>query len=174
VNTHQVGVFIKVFHLGMEEYIRIGEIITEAICGEDRDGIIVEYLTMNFDKTGEAGTIEDIGETSEIGVLKVDTIQVEEKVEQSIKVGQKVEQKVEQSIKVGQKVEQKVEQSIKVGQKVEEKVEQSIKVGQKVEQYIKAQAQELSSSTKVKLLQELSSRSTKVKRQVDIKVQEQQ
>jgi hypothetical protein len=146
VNTHQVGVFIKVFHLGMEEYIRIGEIITEAICGEDRDGIIVEYLTMNFDKTGEAGTIEDIGETSEIGVLKVDTIQVE----------------------------QKVEQSIKVGQKVEQKVEQSIKVGQKVEQYIKAQAQELSSSTKVKLLQELSSRSTKVKRQVDIKVQEQQ
>jgi hypothetical protein len=130
----------------MEEYIRIGEIITEAICGEDRDGIIVEYLTMNFDKTGEAGTIEDIGETSEIGVLKVDTIQVE----------------------------QKVEQSIKVGQKVEQKVEQSIKVGQKVEQYIKAQAQELSSSTKVKLLQELSSRSTKVKRQVDIKVQEQQ
>jgi hypothetical protein len=120
----------------MEEYIRIGEIITEAICGEDRDGIIVEYLTMNFDKTGEAGTIEDIGETSEIGVLKVDTIQV--------------------------------------GQKVEQKVEQSIKVGQKVGQYIKAQAQELSSSTKVKLLQELSSRSTKVKRQVAIKVQEQQ
>jgi hypothetical protein len=57
----------------MEEYIRSGEIIIEAICGEDRDGIIVEYLTMNFDRTGEAGTIEDIGKTSEIGVPKVDT-----------------------------------------------------------------------------------------------------
>jgi hypothetical protein len=35
------GVSIRVFHLGMQEYILVGEIITDVICGEDTDGIIV-------------------------------------------------------------------------------------------------------------------------------------
>jgi hypothetical protein len=34
------GVSIRVFHLGMQEYILIGEIITDVICGEGIDGII--------------------------------------------------------------------------------------------------------------------------------------
>jgi hypothetical protein len=108
----------------MEAYHWVGEIITGIIFGEDILGTTAEYLTMNFDRTGEAGKGTDTGETSEIGVLKVDIIKVEQEVGQSIKV------------------EQEVDQSIKV--------EQYTKVGQKVEQYIKAQAQELNSSPKVK------------------------
>jgi len=72
------GSFIKVFRLGMQEYILIGEITTEAICGEVIDGIIVEYLIMIFKGIGKVGMIEGIGETIEIGVLKADTFMADE------------------------------------------------------------------------------------------------
>ena len=56
----------------MEAYQEVGEMITETIRGEVTHGTIVEYLTMNFDRTGEAGKEMDTGETNEIGVPKVD------------------------------------------------------------------------------------------------------
>jgi hypothetical protein len=125
------GVSIRVYHLGMEVYQEVGEIIIEPICGEDILGLIVIYLTMNFGRTGEAGTRLDTGETNEIGVLKVDTVVQEQKVEQSM-----VEQKVEQSI-----VEQKVEPVVVTLTKVEP---------QELDSTTKAELQELSSrSTKV-------------------------
>jgi hypothetical protein len=146
----------------MEEYIRIGEIIIEAICGEDRDGIIVEYLTMNFYRTGEAGKIEDIGETSEIGVPKVDTtvgstmanlIAIKEIVASSIAIKEIVANLIV----------------------IKEIVANLIAINEIVVSSIAVHV--LNSTTKVRQLlerQELS-RSTKVKRQVSIiKVQEQQ
>jgi hypothetical protein len=75
------GVSIRVFHLGIEAYQEVGEIIIEPICGEDILGNTVEYLTMNFEVTGEAGNRADTGETNEIGVPKVDTTVQELKVE---------------------------------------------------------------------------------------------
>ncbi|OGQ06664.1 MAG: hypothetical protein A2026_00760 [Deltaproteobacteria bacterium RBG_19FT_COMBO_46_12] len=72
------GSFIKVFRLGMQEYILIGEIITELVCGEVIGGIIVEYLIMIFIGIGKVGMIEGIGETIEIGVLKAGTFTADE------------------------------------------------------------------------------------------------
>ena len=69
----QVGWFIKVSPLGMQEYIHIGEITIETICGEGIDGIIAGYLIMSFVVIGKVGTTEGIGETTETGVLKADT-----------------------------------------------------------------------------------------------------
>ena len=69
----QVGWFIKVSPLGMQEYIHIGEITTEAICGVDIDGIIAGYLIMSFVVIGKVGTTQGIGEITETGVLKADT-----------------------------------------------------------------------------------------------------
>ena len=69
----QVGWFIKVFPLGMQEYIHIGEITIETICGVNIDGIIAVYLIMSFVVIGKVGTTQGIGETTETGVLKADT-----------------------------------------------------------------------------------------------------
>jgi hypothetical protein len=69
----QVGWFIKVSPLGMQEYIHIGEITIETICGVDIDGIITVYLIMSFVVIGKVGTTQGIGETTETGVLKADT-----------------------------------------------------------------------------------------------------
>ena len=99
------GVSTKVFHLGMQEYIQVGEIITEAICGEGIDGIITIYLTTIFKEIGELGTTTGIGEIIKIRVLKVDTIMVEQPItvvelmEQFVKVEQFII-KVEQFIKL--------------------------------------------------------------------------
>jgi hypothetical protein len=156
----------------MEEYIRIGEIIIEAICGEDRDGIIVEYLTMNFYRTGEAGKIEDIGETSEIGVPKVDTtvgstmanlIAIKEIVANLIVI---------KEIVVNLIVIKEIVVNLIV---IKEIVVSLIAINEIVVSSIAINV--LNSTTKVRQLlerQELN-RSTKVKRQVSIiKVQEQQ
>jgi hypothetical protein len=151
----------------MEEYIRSGEIIIEAICGEDRDGIIMEYLTMNFDRTGEAGTIEDIGKTSEIGVPKVDTT-----------VGSTMVSLIEiKEIMVGSTMVSSIVVNLIVIKEivVKEIVVNLIAINEIVVSSIVVHV--LNSTTKVRRLlerQELS-RSTKVKRQVSIiKVQEQQ
>jgi hypothetical protein len=62
----------------MQEYIHIGEITLEPICGVDIDGIIARYLIMSFVVIGKHGTTQVIGETTEIGVLKADTIMADE------------------------------------------------------------------------------------------------
>ena len=74
----QVGWFIEVSPLGMQEYIHIGEITIETICGVDIDGIIAGYLIMSFVVIGKVGTTEGIGETTGTGVLKADTIKADE------------------------------------------------------------------------------------------------
>jgi hypothetical protein len=79
------GVSTGVCQDGMVEYTQVGERIIEPICGEDTLGLIVTYLTINFDRTGEDGTRMATGETIEIGVLQVCTIMVEQKVEQELK-----------------------------------------------------------------------------------------
>jgi hypothetical protein len=70
----QVGWFIEVSLLGMQEYIRIGEITIETMCGVDIDGIIARYLIMSSIVIGKVGTTGGIGETTVTGVLKADTI----------------------------------------------------------------------------------------------------
>jgi S-adenosylmethionine hydrolase len=70
VNTDQVGATIRVFHLGMEEYILVGEKITEPICGVDILGNITIYLITSLEITGEVGMKEGIGKIITTGALK--------------------------------------------------------------------------------------------------------
>jgi len=58
----QVGATIMVFHLFMEEYLQDGEMIIETIVGKAENGIINEYLTDNFKRTGKGIFVSNLEE----------------------------------------------------------------------------------------------------------------
>ena len=65
----QVGASMEEFHFGIAGYLIIGERITETIFGEDTHGIIIIYLIVIFNKTGELGIIPTTGISQNIGSL---------------------------------------------------------------------------------------------------------
>jgi hypothetical protein len=66
-----VGLFITVYQGFIFMWTRIGEDTTETTIGTDTDGTMNGFLTDNFDRTGDAGRMIDIGKgKEEIGVSR--------------------------------------------------------------------------------------------------------
>jgi hypothetical protein len=59
--TTGVGLITMLFHFFILMWIRVGEDTTESVAGMDTRGTMTGYLTGDFNRTGRAGAMIDIG-----------------------------------------------------------------------------------------------------------------
>jgi len=64
------GVIITMFQVSILMSTQVGEDTTETIIGTGTDGTMNGFLTDNFNRTGRAGIIIDIGKGKELGASK--------------------------------------------------------------------------------------------------------
>src|SRR5512147_1328949 len=69
--TIQAGSTPQASHLFMDEYLRVGEVITRIIAGKDTRGTTIESRTTSLNGIGAVGRRQSIGKSNRIGVSKV-------------------------------------------------------------------------------------------------------
>jgi len=64
------GVIITMFQVFILMWIQVGEDTTETIIGTGTHGTMTGFLANEFNRTGRAGKIVDIGKSKELGASK--------------------------------------------------------------------------------------------------------
>ena len=63
----KAGVIITMFQVFILMWIQVGEATSETIIGTGAGGIMNGFLTNNFNRTGRAGKMIDVGKGEELG-----------------------------------------------------------------------------------------------------------
>ena len=66
----EAGVIITGFRVFILMWIQVGEDTTETVIGTGTGGTINEFLTNDFNGTGRAGKIIDVGKGRELGAFR--------------------------------------------------------------------------------------------------------